>query len=121
MVLRDGTAEVALGSMGGEGQPQTHVALLTRLLHFGYDVQQAIEAPRWLMGRTWGTESQDLSLEGRIPDPVMRELELRGQPVKPLSAWNDNMGHAAAIRRNEETGLYEAGADPRGDGAAIGY
>jgi len=121
MALRDGEAEIAFGSMGGEGQPQTHVALLTRLLHFGYDAQQAIEAPRWLMGRTWGTESQDLSLEGRIPDPVMRELELRGQPVKPLNDWNDNMGHAAVIRRDPESGLYEAGADPRGDGAAIGY
>jgi gamma-glutamyltranspeptidase len=121
MALRDGQAELAYGTMGGEGQPQTQAAMLTRLLHFGYNAQQAIEAPRWLMGRTWGTESQDLSLEGRIPDPVVRELKLRGQPVKPLTDWNDNMGHAALIRRNGDTGLYEAGADPRGDGAAIGY
>jgi oxamate amidohydrolase len=93
------------GTMGGEGQPQTHAALVTRLVDFGYDVQQAIEAPRWLMGRTWGTESRDLSLEGRIPDEVMRELELRGQPVKMLPDWDDNMGHAQAIRIDRDSRL----------------
>lgn len=121
-MLLDGDQPVmAFGSMGGEGQPQTHVALLTRVLDFGYDVQQAIEAPRWLMGRTWGVESRDLSLEGRVPEQVLRELELRGQPVKVLSDWNDNMGHAAAIRIDRRTGFLEGGADPRGDGAAAGY
>jgi gamma-glutamyltranspeptidase len=121
MLLRDNRPLMAFGTMGGEGQPQTHAAILTRTLLFGYDVQQAIEAPRWLMGRTWGTESQDLSLEGRISDEVMRELELRGQPVKPLEDWNDNMGHAQAIRIDPDSGFLEGGADPRGDGAAIGY
>lgn len=116
----DGSTYAALGAMGGEGQPQSQVAMLTRMIDFGYDVQQAIEAPRWLMGRTWGAESQDLWLEGRFPDPVVHELERRGQPVKMLEDWNDNVGHAQAIRVNK-TGFYEGGADPRGDGAAIGY
>ena len=79
---------MAYGTMGGEGQPQTHAAIVTRLVDFGYDVQQAIEAPRWLMGRTWGASAQDLSLEGRIPDEVIRELRSRGQPVKVLEDWN---------------------------------
>jgi gamma-glutamyltranspeptidase len=95
--------------------------MVTRLVDFGYDVQQAIEAPRWLMGRTWGTKSQDLSLEARIPGEVVRGLELLGQPVKMLPEWDDNMGHAQAIRINREQGLLEGGADPRGDGAALGY
>jgi oxamate amidohydrolase len=121
MLLDGDEPAMAFGSMGGEGQPQTHAALLTRVLDFGYDVQQAIEAPRWLMGRTWGVESRDLSLEGRVPDQVLRELELRGQPVKVLADWNDNMGHAAAIRIDRRSGFLEGGADPRGDGAAAGY
>lgn len=121
MLLKDGSPYLTYGTMGGEGQPQTHAALVTRLVDFGYDVQQAIEAPRWLMGRTWGVTSQDLSLEGRIADGVMRELELRGQPVKPLEDYNDNVGHAQAIRINRDSGFLEGGADPRGDGAALGY
>jgi oxamate amidohydrolase len=121
MLYRNDEPAMAFGSMGGEGQPQTHAAMLTRIIDFGYDVQQAIEAPRWLMGRTWGVESRELSLEGRIPDQVIRELELRGQPVKVLADWNDNMGHAQAIIIDHENGFLEGGADPRGDGAAAGY
>lgn len=120
MVLKDGKPHIAFGTMGGEGQPQTHAAMLVRLIDYGYDVQQAIEAPRWLMGKTWGVTSKDLSLEGRIPDGVVHELAHRGQPVKTLRDWDDNMGHAQAIRI-DATGFLEGGADPRGDGAALGY
>jgi gamma-glutamyltranspeptidase/glutathione hydrolase len=38
-----------------------------------------------------------------------------------VTDWNDNMGHASAIRVNREQGFLEGGADPRGDGAAVGY
>jgi gamma-glutamyltranspeptidase/glutathione hydrolase len=121
LMTRDGKPYLAFGSMGGEGQPQSQAALTTRIIDFGYDVQQAIEAPRWLMGRTWGTRSRNMSLEGRIPDGVVRELKRRGQPVQMVTDWNDNMGHAHAIRVDREQGFLEGGADPRGDGAAPGY
>ncbi|MDG5821813.1 gamma-glutamyltransferase [Natronococcus sp. A-GB7] len=121
MLTQDDEPYLLYGTMGGEGQPQTHAAMVTRLVDFGYDVQQTIEAPRWLMGRTWGTESRDLSLEGRISDEVVRGLRLRGQPTRVLTDWNDNMGHAQAIRIDRERGWLEGGADPRGDGAALGY
>lgn len=121
LLTKDGAPYLAFGSMGGEGQPQSQVAMVTRMVDFGYDVQQAIEAPRWLMGRTWGTPSRNLSLEGRISDEIIRELKRRGQPVQVVTAWNDNMGHAQAIRVDAEQGFYEGGADPRGDGAALGF
>lgn len=121
MLMKDGRPHLAFGSMGGEGQPQSQIAMATRMIDFGYDVQQAIEAPRWLMGRTWGTPSRSLSLEGRIDDEVARELRRRGQPVQMVTNWNDDMGHAQAIRVDEEQGFFEGGADPRGDGAALGY
>lgn len=121
LISEDGAPWLAYGTMGGEGQPQTQAALVTRLVDFGHDVQQAIEGPRWLMGRTWGVERQDLSIEGRFRDPVLRELERRGQPVKVLPDWDDNTGHAQAIRIDADRGFLEGGADPRGDGAALGY
>jgi gamma-glutamyltranspeptidase/glutathione hydrolase len=121
LLMREGKPYLAFGSMGGEGQPQSHVALVTRIVDFGYDTQQAIEAPRWLMGRTWGTQSRNMSLEGRISDETVRELKRRGQPVQMVTDWNDNMGHASAIRVDREQGFFEGGADPRGDGAALGY
>ncbi len=121
MLFKGDAPYLVYGAMGGEGQPQTHAALATRIVDFGYDVQQAIESPRWLMGRTWGTAVRDLSLEARVGAQVARELIHRGQPVKIQYDWNDNLGHAQAIRINADTGFLEGGADPRGDGAAIGY
>lgn len=121
MLLKDGKPVMAYGTMGGEGQPQTQAAMLTRMIDFGYDVQQAIEAPRWLMGRTWGAASSSLWLEARISDEVVRSLRLRGQAVSMVTQWDGTMGHAQAIRIDPETGFFEGGADPRGDGAAMGY
>lgn len=121
MMLKDGQPVLAYGTMGGEGQPQTQAAMVTRIVDFGYDVQQAIEAPRWLMGRTWGTATRDLALESRISDQVARELTLRGHPVRVVSHWEGTVGHAQAIRINQESGFFEGGADPRGDGAALGF
>jgi len=121
LLMRGGKPYMAFGSMGGEGQPQSQAALATRIIDFGYDAQQAIEAPRWLMGRTWGTRSRNMSLEGRISDEVVRELKRRGQPVQMVTDWNDNMGHANIIRVDHEQGFLEGAADPRGDGAALGY
>jgi gamma-glutamyltranspeptidase/glutathione hydrolase len=106
--------------MGGEGQPQTQAAIVSRLIDFGYDVQQAIEAPRWLYGRTWGEKSKSLSLEGRISDGVAEDLQRRGHPVTMCRDMDETMGHAAAIQIYAN-GVLEGGADPRGDGAAIGY
>lgn len=120
MLFKGDAPYLVYGSMGGEGQPQTHAAIVSRIVDFGYDVQQAIESPRWLMGRTWGTSVSDLSIEARVGAQVARELLHRGQPVKVQYDFNDNLGHAQAIRINAETGFLEGGADPRGDGAAIG-
>src|SRR6266513_680746 len=51
MVLKNGTPYIALGTMGGDAQPQIHVQLLSAMLDFGLNVQQAISAPRWRSGR----------------------------------------------------------------------
>jgi len=120
VITKDGEPWLLYGTMGGEGQPQTQAALVSRIVDFGYDVQTAIEAPRWLFGRTWGDESRSLSLEGRIPDGVVTELQRRGQTVAMARQFDDTMGHAAAIRIHDD-GTLEGGADPRGDGAALGY
>src|SRR5258708_9291514 len=50
MVLREGAPYMALGSMGGDAQPQIHVQLLTAMLDFGMNAHQAIAAPRCRSG-----------------------------------------------------------------------
>jgi len=121
MLFKDGKPYLVYGTMGGEGQPQTQAAIVTRIIDFGFSVQDAIEAPRWLLGRTWGVSSNDLKIEGRVPQPVIQELLKRGQPVKVVSDYTDTMGHAGAILIDPVTNVKSGGADPRGDGMAVGY
>jgi gamma-glutamyltranspeptidase/glutathione hydrolase len=120
MWLRDGQPALIAGTMGGEGQPQTLAALTTRVLDFGFGVQAAIEAPRWLYGRTWGAPTRALSLEGRFAPRVADELAERGHGVDVHEPWSDTMGHAQAIWRDAGTGLLVGGGDPRADGPALG-
>ena len=121
LALQDGQPALVFGTMGGEGQPQTQTALLTRMVDFGFDVQEAIEAPRWLFGRTWGQQSRTLKLESRVPDGVVADLRRRGHQVEMVEQWSQTMGHAQAIWIDRERGVLQGGADPRGDGLALGW
>ncbi|MDE0779675.1 MAG: gamma-glutamyltransferase family protein [Alphaproteobacteria bacterium] len=108
------------GTMGGEGQPQTQAAVFNRIVRFGQPVQAAITAPRWLLGRTWGSDSTNLKIESRFPDAVIEALRVAGQDVEVVEGFSDLMGHAGALVRRPD-GLIEAGFDPRSDGAARGF
>jgi gamma-glutamyltranspeptidase/glutathione hydrolase len=105
--------------MGGDGQPQTLVAVTTRVVDLGLDVQAAVEAPRWVYGRTWGAPTQALALEGRFGEAVAVDLTRRGHAVRVLEPWSDTVGHAQAIRL-DPGGLLVGGGDPRADGPALG-
>jgi gamma-glutamyltranspeptidase/glutathione hydrolase len=119
MYLAGGRPRFVYGTMGGEGQPQTQAALLTRLVDRGLGPQAAVEAPRWLFGRTWGEPTKALRLESRFPDPMAARLRERGHQVQVVEPWSDLMGHAQVVALDAD-GL-RAGSDPRADGAAKGW
>jgi len=118
MYLVDGRPWLVYGTMGGEGQPQTQAALVTRLVDRGLGPQAAVEAPRWLLGRTWGETTRALRLEERFGADVVAALRARGHDARAVDAWSDLMGHAQIIELRDD-GL-RGGSDPRADGAAIG-
>jgi gamma-glutamyltranspeptidase len=113
-----GHLDLIFGTMGGEGQPQTQVALLTRVLDFGFDIQTAVNLPRWRWGRTWGSSSAELVLERRIPPEICQVLQSRGHTIRTTSDWSEAMGHAHMIRLTPEG--FEGACDPRSDGIAVG-
>jgi gamma-glutamyltranspeptidase len=121
LYLEGGRPRMVYGTMGGEGQPQTQAALLTRRLRRGLGTQASVEAPRWLYGRTWGVATRALSLEGRYPEGLARELAERGHDVRPGEDWDDLFGHAHAIWSQDGGGGLCGGSDPRADGGALGY
>ncbi len=120
MYLEGGRPRFVYGTMGGEGQPQTQAAVLTRRLDRGLGPQASVEAPRWLYGRTWGAPSRALNLEGRYGTDVATDLAARGHEVKMGGDWDDLFGHAQCIWLDPDGGLV-GGSDPRADGAALGY
>ena len=117
--LRDGRLMV-YGSMGGDGQPQTQAALFTRIGVFGQHPQQAITAPRWLLGRTWGQASDSLKLEARFGPDIVAGLRALGHDVDMLPDFDETVGHAGAIIRHPD-GRFEGGFDPRSNGGAAGF
>jgi oxamate amidohydrolase len=116
--FRDGRTMV-YGAMGGDGQPQTQAALFTRYALCGQDLQEAISAPRWLLGKTWGESRSALRLESRFPAQLLADLSAAGHPVERVAAFDQTMGHAGAVVYSRERG-FQGASDPRSDGAAIG-
>lgn len=117
--FRDGRVMV-YGTMGGEGQPQTQSALFTRYAMFGQGLQQAVTAPRWLLGKTWGENSVTLKLESRFDPALIAALKAAGHDVEILEDFTGTMGHAGAIVQYAD-GVLEGATDPRSDGAAAGF
>ena len=75
-VLRDGRV-MAYGCMGGDGQPQTQSAVFTRHVQFRQPLEEAIDRPRWVLGRTWGSPRTTLRLEPRFDGNLIDALACR--------------------------------------------
>jgi gamma-glutamyltranspeptidase len=118
-VLNDGRI-MAYGTMGGDGQPQTQAAVFTRHVLFGQPLDKALDAPRWLLGRTWGSTHTNLRLESRFDENLIDRLMSAGHDVAVLNEpYSDTMGHAGAVVLHPN-GTLEGGHDPRADGGAAG-
>ena len=121
--LRDGRV-MLYGTMGGDGQPQTQAAIFSRYALFGQELQRAISAPRWLLGRTWGDASTSLKLERGLGADLAAELAAAGHQVEIVDDHNEMMGHAGALVWHPDCSngsMIEGAADPRSDGAVAAW
>lgn len=110
---------MSYGAMGGDGQPQFQAQILSRY-RFGQNPAAAVDAPRWLFGRTWGAGSISLKLESRFDPMLLARLTAAGHPVEEYSeAYSDQFGHAGMLIKHRN-GRVEATHDPRSDGDARG-
>lgn len=123
MVTR-GDALVALGGTpGGHSQVQTNVQVLSNLLDFDFSPQEAVEAPRVLLGGALHYESLSaIFVEGRFPERVRVALRDAGYDVSVLSEWAElvvegaspvTTGSAKMIGIDPATGVRSLGVDPR--------
>lgn len=115
---------LVFGSMGGDGQAQINLQVLSHIIDFERNIQDAIEDPRFIFGRPrgGGAGSERLYLESRFPAEVVEELTSLGHRVEITEPWNHMQGHAQGIALgNEQPTPLLGGADPRGDGYAAGW
>jgi gamma-glutamyltranspeptidase/glutathione hydrolase len=119
--LRNGRPAVVFGTMGGDGQPQFHLQVYTALVRFGLDIQSAIELPRWVHGVERDGEPAGIHLESRYPPETLAGLRALGHTVRELGPLDSAVGHAQGIVIDSEQGVLQGGADPRAEGAAVGW
>jgi oxamate amidohydrolase len=118
-VLNDGRI-MSYGCMGGDGQPQTQSALFTRYVAFREPLPDAIDRPRWVLGRTWGAPKTALRMESRFDGNLVDRLAGAGHDIEVLAEpYSDTMGHAGAVVLHPD-GTCEGAHDPRADGGAAG-
>lgn len=114
MQLEGGLPVMPFGVMGGAYQAAGHAHVLTNMLDYGMDVQEAIDAPRLF----WGADRATLTAERGLPEATLAGLAARGHAV--LRA-DEPIGGGQAIRIDRSRGVLVGGSDPRKDGAAMGY
>ena len=118
IVMINGRPSAALGTPGGRTIPQTTPQMLTNLVDFDMDIQQAISAPRISF-----SQPNALVVEPGIPQSVRDELSARGHNVRVDELGLGN-AHGLTIEEYDARGRplrFTGGSDPRGEGAAAGY
>ncbi len=114
MVSKDGKVVMPFGVMGGQYQAMGHMQFLTRFFDYGMDIQEAMDAPRFMPNPFTG----EVEVEGAVPADIRDGLAARGHriiaPKKPI-------GGSQAIWIDWDEGVLTGGSDPRKDGCAMGY
>jgi gamma-glutamyltranspeptidase / glutathione hydrolase len=124
LALRDGEPYMAFGTPGGDQQDQWPLHFLLAHLHFGLNLQEAIEAPAFHSSHFPSSFYPRLAspgrvdVEGRVPKEVVAELRRRGHDVHVAGDWS--LGRLSAVARGSD-GMLRGAANPRGmQGYALG-
>jgi gamma-glutamyltranspeptidase/glutathione hydrolase len=126
-VMKDGEPFMTLGNMGGAYQPMGHVSLITNVIDFGMNIQQAGDALRWNhSGSSQPTDRLDdkldnvgiVNLESSVDPQVVRDLRAMGHRVRVGDSF---FGRFQAILKDSNYGVFFGASEARVDGQAAGY
>lgn len=116
LIREAGVPTMTIGCPGGDDQAQADLQLVLNLLVFGMNPQQAVEAPRFSTQTLVNSFYPrvylpgQLNVEAGIPEAVRAELRALGHAVSEIGACGIG---AVVTRRDPDTGVLSAGADPR--------
>jgi gamma-glutamyltranspeptidase / glutathione hydrolase len=124
LARRDGRAYLAFGTPGGDMQDQWSLLFFLRHVHFGMNLQEAIDAPAFHTNHATSSfyprdaAPGEVEIESRFPPETLDELRRRGHRVQVTDPWS--LGRVSAAGR-EADGVLKAAANPRGmQGYAVG-
>jgi gamma-glutamyltranspeptidase / glutathione hydrolase len=116
LICEDGVPTTTIGCPGGDDQAQADLQLVLNVLVFGMNPQQAVEAPRFSTQTLVNSfhprvyRPGQLNVEPGIPERTRAELRALGHTVVETGACGVG---AVVARRDPQTGVLSAGADPR--------
>ena len=121
-VTKDNKPYLSFGVMGGATQPQAHAQIIINLIDFGYNLQEAGDAPRLV--HTGSSQPTDeimldggsLSLETGFGIAIEEALKKKGHK---LQYQKGIFGGYQAIMIKD--GVYFGASESRKDGQASGY
>jgi gamma-glutamyltranspeptidase/glutathione hydrolase len=126
LVLKDGKPYMVLSTPGGDNQDQALIQVLLNVLEFRMSVQEAVEAPRFETLHMMSSFDDHrfnpgiLNLEDRISGDTVASLKALGHIVKLQRSWGTPSAPTVIVFR-PESGVIEAGADPRGGRYALAW
>ncbi|MDR6756361.1 gamma-glutamyltranspeptidase [Mycoplana sp. BE70] len=112
MAVKDGRAVMPFGVMGGAYQPFGHAHVLTNMLDFGMDPQEALDAPRVFY------RDGVIEAESGVAAEVLSGLEALGHAV---TGAPEPLGGGQVVVIDWESGTLTGASDPRKDGCALGF
>lgn len=118
LVLRDRQPVLGIATPGAFAQTQSLCQLLNNVLVFGFELQQALEAPRW-----FDDVDNTTLIESRIPLEVVATLSSSGHKINVGGPWEPDTGNAQAVQIDDRPAgriIYGA-ADLRRNGCALGW
>ncbi len=106
---------IGFGIMGGFNQAQAHAQFVSNLVDFNFNMQAALEAPRFTKLNFDGC---DVSIESPVPQATRDELTKLGHQIRVSVPYSYAMGRGNAVMVDGK-GVHFGASDPRGDGEAI--
>lgn len=115
--MENDSLRIAFGIMGGWNQAQAHAQFVSNIVDFGFNIQGALDAPRFSKETFPGC---DVNFESRIPEATRDALAARGHQIVMRGDFSaTRMGAGQAVIRNFKNGINAGASDPRKDGSAI--
>lgn len=125
IVMKGGKLVLAIGTPGGEGIGQTQLQAILNVLDFDMSIQEAIEAPRFILDAEpnfyKAGAAVTVAMERRVSSEARGRLESMGHTLRPLAEFTAAVGGMQGILIDLKRGTMAGGADPRRAGYAIGW